>query len=166
LLAADRIDEASAWARTCLDLTDEMRWVAFRPWPMAVLGETRLRRQEATVPIRTALEESFALSCQLRDPCWEAANARSLALSYAAENQLDVAAEWLADADRRCSRVTDPYVALKVEILANRVEICQRLGRNEAAAALSREWIGLAARAHMDAHVARAAALLARRDSH
>lgn len=164
LLSADRIEEASIWAQTCLDLTDEVHWVAFRPWPMAVLGETQLRRQEAAVPVRTALEESFALSCQLRDPCWEAANARTLALSYAAENQLDMAAEWLADADRRCSRVTDPYVALKVEILANRVEICQKLGRKEAATALSREWIGLAARAHMDAHVARAAALLARGD--
>ncbi len=160
LLTAGRVDEAGSWARNCLELIDDVHWVAFRPWPVAVLGEARLRRHEASASVRTALEEGFALSCQLGDPCWEAANARSLALSYAADGQLEVAAEWLEEADRRCVRVTDPYVALRVEILATRVEISQKLGRDKDAAALSREWIGLAARAHMDAHVERAAGFL------
>jgi tetratricopeptide (TPR) repeat protein len=165
LLAAGRMDEAESWARNCLDLVDDVHWVAFRPWPVAVLGETRLCREGSSASIRTSLEEGFALSCQLRDPCWEAANARSLALSYAAEQRFEVAARWLEEADRRCMRVTDPYVALRVEILATRVEISQKLGRDEDAAVLSREWIGLAARAHMDAHVERAAGFLAKRRS-
>jgi DNA-binding SARP family transcriptional activator len=163
LLAAGRADEAAAWARSSLRLADDIQWVTFRPWPVAVLGESRLRREEPAASVRTGLEEGFALSCQLRDPCWEAANARSLALTYAADRRFDVAAKWLQEADRRCVRVTDPYVALRVEILATRVQVSRELGRDDEAAALMRAWIGLAARAHMDAHVDRAASLLARR---
>jgi hypothetical protein len=100
------------------------------------------------------------LSCQLGDPCWEAATARPLGLTYEADGAFEAAAEWLEEADKRCTRATDPYVALRVEILAAPVEVSQRLGRGEAAVALSREWISLAARAHIDMHVERAAGFL------
>ncbi|WP_336802110.1 BTAD domain-containing putative transcriptional regulator [Kaistia sp. MMO-174] len=160
-LAADRLDEAEAWLRDCLERIDTLHWVAFRPWPIALLGEARLRQQDKPAPLRAALEEGFALSCQLRDPCWEAANARSLALTYMAEREFVAASQWLEEADRRCIRVTDPYVALRVEIVAARVEMSRRLDIPEVAAALTREWISLAARAHMDHHLQRATALLA-----
>jgi dihydroxyacid dehydratase/phosphogluconate dehydratase len=88
-----------------------------------------------------------------------------LALTFAAEGELMVATQWLDQAAKRCVREIDPYVGLQVEILASKAEISQRLGQEEVASSLSREWIALAARAHMDAHVARAAAFLAGRRS-
>ena len=110
---------------------------------------------------RASLEEAFALSCQLRDPCWEGAVARSLALGFAAEGDPARALDWLDDARRRCVRETDLYAALEVEIVASKVEIMRTLGRTDEAMVLAREWLSLAARTHMDAHAARAAALLA-----
>jgi hypothetical protein len=72
-----------------------------------------------------------------------------------------VAMDWLVEAQRRCLRETDAYAALHVDILADRVEIGRRLGDAVLTDALAREWVAAAARAHMDAHVARAAAFLA-----
>ena len=164
-IAAGNLDNAEAWLQDCLCLVDEVHWVSFRPWPVALLGETRLRRQAAPADLRASLEEAYALSCQLGDPCWEAATARSLALTFSADDDLATAARWLDEAYKHCIRETDIYVGLQVEILANRVETNRRLGRIDVAVSLSREWIALAARAHMDAHVGRAAAFLAKGDS-
>ena len=72
-----------------------------------------------------------------------------------------MALDWLDDARRRCVRETDLYAALEVEIVASKVEIMNKLGRSDEAMALAREWLALAARTHMDAHAARAAAFLA-----
>jgi tetratricopeptide (TPR) repeat protein len=160
LLAADRLADAEAWLRCCLTLVDDQRWIAFRPWPMALLAESHLRQRIATAALRPNLEEAFALSCQLADPCWEAAVARTLALTHAAEDDLAPAMLWLSEARRRCARSTDGYAALQVEILANQVEFSARRGQHEAADTFAREWISMAARTHMDTHVARAAAFI------
>lgn len=162
LLAADRLDEADEWLEACLRLVDEQRWIAFRPWPVAVLAESRIRQGETSERLRQRLEEAFALSCQLADPCWEAAVARTLALAHAAEDALAPAAQWLGEARRRCFRSSDGYAALHVDILADQVAVSARQGLTEAADALAREWVSLAARTHMDAHVAKAAAFIAR----
>lgn len=165
LLARDRLDDAEAWLHDCLQLVDEYRWIAFRPWPVALLGQVRLRRSDDPGSIRTVLEEAYALSCQLQDPCWEAASARSLAFTFAAEGAWQAASQWLDESYRRCIRETDAYVGLRVEILANRVEMSRRTGQMEIASLLAREWISLAAHAHMDLHVERAAAVLAQSHS-
>ena len=162
MLAADRLAETDAWLGDCLALIDELRWIAFRPWPVAVLGESRLRQGHAPGDLRPRLEEAFALSCQFADPCWEAAVARALALTHAADGELASAIEWLAVARKRCFRNTDGYAALEVEILANQAEIASRQGQPALADALGREWVSLAARTHMDAHVARAARFIGR----
>ena len=57
-------------------------------------------------------------------------------------------------------RETDLYAALEVEIVASKVEIMNELGRSGEVTELAREWLALAARAHMDSHAARAAAFL------
>lgn len=162
LLAADRLPQADRWLAECLVLVDDLRWVAFRPWPVAVLSESHLRQGTSPAELRPRLEEAFALSCQFQDPCWEAAIARVLALSFAADHQPATAMTWLAEARRRCFRNTDGYAALQVEILASQVEISRHLGNPALADALAREWIAAAARAHMDRHVARAAAFIGR----
>ena len=62
--------------------------------------------------------------------------------------------------DRRCARDSDAYTALQVEILASQVDMSVRQGERELADALAREWVALAARTHVNAHVERAAAFL------
>jgi len=81
---------------------------------------------------------------------------------HAAADELARATEWLAEARRRCVRETDVYTALQVEILADQVEIARRQGRFETADGFAREWVSLAARTHMNGHVARAAGFIAR----
>jgi hypothetical protein len=127
-----------------------------------VLGECKVRQDVAPEGFRPGLEEAFALSCQLRDPCWEGAVGRAIALTYAAADALVPAMYWLAVARRSCQRDSDTYSALHVEILANQAEIGLRQGRPDFAKAAAREWVALASRTHMEAHVARAAAFIAR----
>jgi DNA-binding SARP family transcriptional activator len=161
-LAADRLAEADAWLRDCLRLVDDQRWISFRPWPVVMMSELRLRQKQSPDALRPALEETFALSCQLGDPCWEAAAARGLARIYAAQNELARAMDWLGQARRRCFRETDGYAALQVEILSDMAEISLKQSEPEQADAIAREWIAMAARTHMDRHVARAAKFIAR----
>ncbi|CDX21596.1 putative Transcriptional regulator, SARP family [Mesorhizobium sp. ORS 3324] len=161
-LAADRLEEADRWLGDCLALVEEQRWVSFRPWPVAVLSESHTRQGVSPRELRPALEEAFALSCQLGDPCWEGTVARALALTYDAEGAWSEAISWLGEAGRRAARDNDSYSALRVEILANQAEIGRRHDMHEAADAIGREWLALAARTHRDSHVARAAAFIAR----
>jgi hypothetical protein len=162
MLAAERLTDADRWVRDCLTLVDQQNWIAFRPWPVAVLSESQLQQRVPPAELRPALEQAFAVSCQIQDPCWEAAVARALALTYAAENDLAKAMDWLSEARRRCVRHTDGYVALQVAILADLADISRRLGRADTADAFGREWVSLAARTHMDAHVERATAFIRR----
>lgn len=162
LLVADRLDEADDWLESCLKQCEDQRWMAFRPWPVALLSESRLRQQDDPTYLRNGLEEAFAVSCQLGDPCWEGAVARAMALTYAATDELSTAMDWLAEARRRCGRESDPYMALHVEILASQADITARRGEQDLSDAFAREWVSLAARTHMNAHVARAAAFIGR----
>ena len=160
-LAAGRLEEADRWSSRSLQQVDEQGYIAFRPWPVVVLNEVRLRRGENPGALRPELGEAYALSSQLGDACWEAASARVMALSYAAENDFGPAMEWIHRARTRCVRNTDSFVGLEVEILASEVEIKVRQNKLDAAEPVAREWIALAARSHMDAHVARAAKFIA-----
>lgn len=159
-LAAGRADKAVRWLSDCLDMVDQTRWISFRPWPLAVLGEARLRQRAEPVPLRVSLEDAFALSCQLGDPCWEGAVARSLALSYDAAGEADRALHWLSEARVRCMRETDAYVGLLVQILADQAAVSLRDGQVEQAGTFAKEALSRAARAHMDCHVRQASRLV------
>ncbi len=160
MLAADRFTDADRWLEDCLTLVDAQRWIAFRPWPVAVRAESTLRQKKPTVGLRTELEQAFALSCQVQDPCWEAAVARTLALTYAADRDHEKAMNWLSEASRRCARDTDGYAALKVAILADQADLSRKQGRTDTADTFGREWVSLAARTHMDTQVERATAFI------
>ncbi len=160
LLAAQRLDEADRWLTNCLKGVDELRWTSFRPWPCALFGESRLRQDDEPLAVRHELEQAFALSCQLADPCWEAAAARAIGLCCEALNDDVRALEWFGEARTRCARETDTYVALLVDILADQARVSARLGDVAQASACTRAGLSLAARAHMDAHVHRAVQLL------
>ncbi len=160
LLAKESLDEADRWLTDCLKLVDDLRWTSFRPWPSALLSESRLRQDDDPKAIQTELEGAFALSCQLGDPCWEAASARAMALSFEALDDNARAMEWLAEARQRCVRETDSYVALLAEILLDQARISAGMGLTAQAEACARECLSVAARAHMDAHVRQAVQLI------
>jgi DNA-binding SARP family transcriptional activator len=161
VMRAGRLDEAEAWIQECLGLMDGQSWLAFRPWPEAVLMELKLRQGKDPEALRPRLEEAYALSCQLGDPCWEAAVGRVMGLTYAATSEFGCASRWLIEARRRCLRHTDTFAALDVEILASQAEVSLLQNDPIQAEATARDWIARAAHTHMDDHVARAAAFIA-----
>ncbi|KAB1120438.1 AfsR/SARP family transcriptional regulator [Neorhizobium galegae] len=161
LLKADRLGDAEHWLANCLELVDEQNWVAFKPWPTAVQAEVRLRQQVDPSAIRKTLEGAFALSCQIGDPCWEAATARVIGLTHLAEDHYDVAAEWLSQARARCLKQTDRFAALLVAIISDQMNMSVKTGLLKDARGFARELIPCAARAHMDREVRLATAVLA-----
>ena len=153
VLRAGRAHQARDWLTQCLDLCDETRWLAFRPWPVALLAEVRLALHEVSNSTQNDLEETLALSNQLGDPCWQAAAARSLALLQVDAKDYSEAGKWLAHARERCCSVTDLYAGLLVEILADQVRLSQLRGDDIGAAARARELLPLVAKTHADAHL-------------
>jgi DNA-binding SARP family transcriptional activator len=151
---------ARSWIDDCLRVTVDARWVAFKPFPMAVAGELRLRDGPAPALLRRELDETFALSCRLADPCWEGAAARTIALAAAAEGDLDSALAWIARARDSCLRETDVFVAMHAAILATEAELAAAAGDAERAETSARTLVALAAHTHMDTHLARGLALL------
>jgi hypothetical protein len=106
------------------------------------------------------LHQEFALSCQLADPCWEGGTARVLALRELEIGRPVEALSWMDEARRRVCRETDVYVAMQAAILATDIDVSSHLGHEERRASSARALLELAARAHMDDHVERAAAIL------
>lgn len=160
VLRSERPEEARDWLIKCLDLCDEVRWLAFRPWPVALLAEVRLAVHKISNSAMSDLEEALALSNQLADPCWQAAAARSIALIKTDARDFDGASKWLAHARKRCCSVTDLYAGLQVEILADQVRLSNLRGDDPSAAVLARELLTLVARTHADAHLGFATKML------
>ena len=107
-LLAGRHDTAREHLQRSLDTVDQARWLAFRPWPEALLAEIDM--EEGRIDAAHArLEQAFALACQLDDPCWEGVTARGLGLVEARRGHHDLALAWLQDARRRCLRPASPY---------------------------------------------------------
>lgn len=157
---AGRAEDARAWLTQCIALCDETRWLAFRPWPVALLAEVRLAMHEVSNSMQNDLEEALALSNQLGDPCWQAAAARSLALVQMDAQNFDEAGKWLAHARERCCSVTDLYAGLLVEILADQVRLSQMRGDAQTASALARDLLPVVAKTHADGHLDFATAAL------
>jgi DNA-binding SARP family transcriptional activator len=126
-LLSGRPQEAEAWLTKSVVVAQQDHWLAFLPWPQAMLGEVRLVMGD--LPGATmVLEQAFARACQLKDPCWEGMSARSLALVADARGDTDRAFEIMIDAHARCTRLADPYVWLEGYILD---ALCE-LGRSHA----------------------------------
>jgi DNA-binding SARP family transcriptional activator len=145
---------------SCLTLCDDVRWLAFRPWPVALLAETRLALRENSNSSQQELEEALALSSQLGDPCWQAITARSLALLHSEAGSFELAINWMAHARERCCAVTDLYAGLLVEIFSGQIALFQKTGREQHAVEVARELLSLAARTHADSHLHFAASVM------
>lgn len=157
-LRAGESDVAREWLRECLALVSGTGWIAFRPWPAAILAETELAAGRRAA--RPDLRQEFALSCQLSDPCWEGVTARVLAMESLAAGDPTQALAWVDEARRRVSRETDVYVAMQAAILATDIEVSSRLGDADRVAGTARALLELAARGHMDDQVHWAAGIL------
>jgi DNA-binding SARP family transcriptional activator len=125
LLLAGRLDEAREAAERSIGLCDRERWNAFVPWSqawrahcLATAGEWDQARQDA--------ESAFALACELGDPCWEGMAGRALALLELHAGDGTAAAQWIADARRRCDRVPDRYVWVSGFVGLGQLEIAAR----------------------------------------
>ncbi|MFV2035213.1 MAG: hypothetical protein ACC631_08915, partial [Halocynthiibacter sp.] len=152
-LLAGRTDVARDWLQNCIELCDEIRWVAFQPWPQAILAETKLKLNEDSNSLLSGLEESLAMSRQLGDPCWEAANSRAIGLIHGAANDIGAAMKWMDRARESCCSVSDLYAGLLVEILMEQVKLYDRSGQARNASSTARELLALAAKTHADAHL-------------
>jgi DNA-binding SARP family transcriptional activator len=119
-VAAEQLDGA-------IRLAEDDHWLAFLPWPQALRGEVQLARGDLA-GAADLLEQAFARSCQLGDPCWEGISARGLALVAEAEGEAERAFALLADARARCHRLADPYVWLDAYILDAQCELGRRHG--------------------------------------
>ncbi|WP_087002766.1 hypothetical protein [Rhizobium sullae] len=159
-LRAGDLDRAEVWAQDAILQCEDQRWLSFRPWPETVLSEIELRTETSSPSrVRSKLENTLALSCQLSDPCWEAAACRVIALSHEGEGQLEQALAWLGRALRVVTRVSDPYAALWTRIMLDQARIS--LSADPAATeTLTRTLIGLAARTHANNELSEALTLL------
>lgn len=91
-----------------LDLGEEEKWLAFAPFPEAMLALVDLREKRVDAA-GDALEHAFTIACQVSDPCWEAIACRGLGLVEAARGRSPQALAWLTDGRARCTRVAHPY---------------------------------------------------------
>ena len=116
--------------------------VAGREDPPSIGGSTCrlvLPRSSPAATSRAAadlLQQAFARSCQLGDPCWEGISARGLALVAEAAGAAGRAFALLADARARCHRLADPYVWLDAYILDAQCELGRRHGHPD-----TRAWV-------------------------
>ncbi|WP_344065576.1 BTAD domain-containing putative transcriptional regulator [Microbacterium pumilum] len=115
-LLSGRPAEAESWLAESIVVAQRDHWLAFLPWPQAILGEAKLVQGDLA-GATTVLEQAFARACQLGDPCWEGMSARALALVAEARGDTDRAFEIMMDAHARCNRLADPYVWLEGYIL-------------------------------------------------
>ncbi len=145
--------QALVWLDECMQQVEQLSWLAFRPWPLSIIAEINLQRSNDVS--LDQLEQNFATSCHLADPCWEGMTARNLAIAHAAQRDLDVALDWIATARSRCTRDADSYVAIIAAIYETEAAIANQTGDVDRAQRAARDLVALAARTHMDGYLER-----------
>jgi tetratricopeptide (TPR) repeat protein len=141
--------------RTSLDLVRAQRWLAFRPWPLALAAELHLADGQVTEATEH-FEQSWALACRLGDPCWEGMAARGLGLLRQRAGDAAGAERWHAEAVTRATRVTDRYQWVHAYTLDAAAGAAVHREDHLRAERLSGTLLALAARGEMREMVARA----------
>lgn len=150
LFAEGKLVEAEDWARRACELAKADKWTAFRPWPESWLAHARLAQGVEPAQVRADAEASFAMACQLGDPCWEGITAKVIGLSFAADGDFATGLQWIGNASGRCGRETDPYTWLEAEILLAEARMARESGDVERAEAAARRAVAAAAGGMMD----------------
>ena len=115
LLRGERSQAAVAVSRT-LALVRDQRWLAFLPWPQALQAELELSAGHLD-SAADGLEQTWALACQLGDPCWEGMAGRVMGLVQAGRGDHAAATRWFTEARARSNRVTDRYQWVHAHVL-------------------------------------------------
>ncbi len=137
LLLAGQVQPARAAAERSIAVAQRERWNAFLPWPQ-VLRAQCLAEAGRWDEAGEDAEHAFALACELGDPCWEGMAGRELGLLALHAGDHGDAQAWLADARRRCDRVSDRYVWVSAYIGLAQLEAAARQDTGLAAIAAAR----------------------------
>lgn len=109
LIQREEWDEAATHLESSLRLVNDDGWVAFRPYPLALLAEVQLATGDVEAA-EDAFESAYALAHQLGDPCWEGLAQRGAGLVALRRGDSVRGLELLADAPRACLRLPDAYL--------------------------------------------------------
>jgi DNA-binding SARP family transcriptional activator len=134
LLLSGEVDQARKAAEDSIEVAHRHRWNAFLPWPQ-VLRSQALAETGDWDTARDDAENAFALACELGDPCWEGMAGRALGLIELHTGDPAAAQTWIADARRRCDRVSDRYVWVSAYIALADLELAVRTGTDTTRAA-------------------------------
>ncbi len=156
-----RFDEAEDWARKSIEMADEERWTAFRPWPESWLSSIQLARGRDPLAVRTEAEETFSLARQLQDPCWEGVSARVIGLTHVATGDRATGLDWIENAGGWCMRVSDGYRWVETWIHLTEAQIELESGDHERAESMARRAISESASRQMDGLLASGMEILA-----
>lgn len=155
--------EALELVESCLELVARERWTAFAPWPRAVKAELLMSLGETCDgELMESLHGTFALACQVADPCWEGVAARAMALLCARGGDDEGAARWLGEAWSRCTRGVDQYVWILAYVLDARCQLQLAAGERDETLATAEQMAELSARTEQREHLARALSYQAR----
>ncbi len=99
---------ARAELELAVDTVREIGWTSFLPCPRAMLAEAHLQEGDLD-GAADAAEHSYALACQIGDPCWEGYALRSRGRLAAARGDDAAALELLTDAPRAPRRIPDTH---------------------------------------------------------
>ena len=148
--------EAREWVEVALDLVQRERWTAFRPWVEAWRGQTDLKLGRDPADIIAELESTYALSCQLKDACWQGMSAKVMGLAHAASGDRAAAESWLTAAAAACARETDAYVWVRGDVALAHAELALEWNDHAMAAERAEDAILIAARCGLDGILAKA----------
>jgi len=129
------LDAAAGQLDASVKLAERDHWLAFLPWPQALLGEVQLAQADPGGAAEL-FQHAFARACQLGDPCWEGISGRGLALVAEAAGDTERAFALLSDARARSNRLADPYLWLEGYILDAQCELGRRHGHAD-----TRVWV-------------------------
>lgn len=101
--------EAATALTRSLRLAQEDGWLAFRPYPEALLGEVRLADGDLAAAA-AAFDSAYALGRQIGDPCWEGLAERGAGLVAIRGGDTRRGLELLGEAPRVCRRLPDTYL--------------------------------------------------------
>lgn len=154
LLRGERSQAIAVLARS-LELVYQQRWMAFLPWPQTLRAELALAAGDLD-GAADGLEQAWSLACQLGDPCWEGMAARGLGLLNTSRGEHDSAADWLAEAASRSTRIPDRYQWVHAHVLDTMITTALDRDDHDRAGPLVATLATLAARCDMRELVVRA----------
>jgi len=147
---------AREWIGESLELIQRERWTAFRPWVEAWRGQVDLALGRDPGAVIDELESTYALSCQLRDACWQGMSAKVMGVAHAANGDRAAADSWLRTAAASCSRETDAYVWVRADVALTHAEFALEWGDHATAGERVDDAILIAARCGLEDILVRA----------